>query len=1125
MTVTNNYYSQSIQYSKGKYSGNFEYGSVSGANNLKKYDSVAKLNVGTDTATKNRPAALTLRQFGISLPTGAEVSSIVVEYAHRKVKGSNQKKAPNVLAPTVSLLGLGSGSNLSKTGVAPTTSMKNRSVTFSVKPTKSQVESNNFGVHISYPKNRNDASGYIELQYIRIKINYTAPNFQISLTPSKSSVNVGESCTIITNISNINGTNYKPVVNISFDEAPNVTFEKTVEGIISISDNNIRWNPQISSSKRSDSGGFSVYCSTSGLKTIKMSFNLNGVTYSARCSFTVNPPSIPVNKEPDETNTVNASTDTPDQLTQSVIKEEPFEITIQLTKEQYLANSDTDIIYIYGGESLRESLEAFDFYDPEGRDLSSYSNIDFCENDKFKLKENNQAIHVPNVLLDETSYSYTVKVIPKSVIKQVLTVGFIDYTDKLDEYTFNFHKTFITVEVVPKSSELTIPLMTILKIDDNEELNRISDEIHYFIKSMLKVTTENSYIPNWYKNFRIGVFNNMIENNTVSRLNYTSTDDKIEIIINPPYDLDDSDQYALSLNPSERLYLLHSIDDETEETEEEFEEELLEKDVNNEIVDSKVYVRCEEDSFTMTVNLYENDQIIWSQLYSVNLNNPNFEEMTETIIDYNDYENLTIEDIFNYAEYWSSALSTPNTLEEKTVDFMYDSQYPLYILFTGDYFEGDPLNNIFSFTQPILYEQDDTMSYNSQTYLPTPIHALLEDDEIATLELPSTSSSNPFTVYKFNVDENFETGDHLAVRGLLVSIDVEYSDDLILTAKLKSPTGKIGTRSFVISGMNTENEDGISNQIILGGNFELWGFKISEMLELGEWELELQVDNPYVVDDGVSTFMFKNIDLAFYYITFQDDIVICKVNGEDSRHYGMFIQNVDVQPGFNSNVKFYDIDGSDFNKAYRMNIDKKEITLDFSVEGCTIFETTELLKEIVKLFVNQRDTMNNPIPNRIEFSNYPGEHWDYILENPFDTDVESANYDSTVKLTVPDGTSWANEDIVTSVNGYNNSIVGVNPLIEVSPVSNFVELTETITNQNMSIKYDNFQEGDVIIIDCVNREATLKQYDSTSEEYVNKDITEDVDYNADWFILPIGEFDFNTHGTCSRCTITFTPRG
>lgn len=138
--------------------------------------------------------------------------------------------------------------------------------------------------------------------------------------------------------------------------------------------------------------------------------------------------------------------------------------------------------------------------------------------------------------------------------------------------------------------------------------------------------------------------------------------------------------------------------------------------------------------------------------------------------------------------------------------------------------------------------------------------------------------------------------------------------------------------------------------------------------------------------------------------------------------------------------------------------------------------------------------------------------------------MDSVNYDTKVKLTIPDGTSWANNDTVTSITGYNNSITGVNPIIEVSPTSEFIELTETITNQRFSLKYDNYKEDDVIIIDCVNREATLKQYDSDGK-IIYKDISGDVDYNADWFILPIGEFYFDTHGTCSRCIITYTQRG
>lgn len=1118
MTVTNEYYTKgTIEYTTGKYSGNFEYGSVSGLNNLKKESDVAKLNVGKDTATKNRPAKLTLRKFGISLPTGAEISSVVVEYAHRKVKGSNQNKAPNVLAPTISLVGFGSGKNPSKTGVAPTTSMKNRSVTFNFKPTKQQVESENFGVHINYPKNKNDASGYIELKYIRIKINYIAPKYQVTIVPSKKNISVGDSNDIIVSIGNLNGTNYKPQIPISLDSG--VTFEKVIEGNISSSNNSVIWKPQVSNTWRGVNGQFRVYCSTSGTKTISLSFTLNGVTYSSTCSFTVNPPSAPETTQNSEDEPNKASTSDSIRVNSTVVKDVPFEIKIQLTPEQYSSSDPIDIIYIYGGENLNESLEDFEFYDSEGRNLEEYDDLrDLVTEDKFNLRENNKAIYIPIKLLDENTYSYTVKVIPKNITHQVLTVGFIDYTDNGD-----FHKSYFTYDVMPTEDTLNLPILSLIKIDDSEELARLGDDIQYTVKTFLKETTEESYVADWLKNFRLGVFNNAIESNILQRLDYTSIDNKVTININTD-DIEEASNYKLILNPSEEIYLERNHDELSGDVEYEIiapnDEHILS------IYNNELKLKCDTDSFNLHAKIINNndDTIYWEQKYHVSLNNQT-EEIKETIIDSTDYNNLTVEEIFYNAE-WSSALSAPNVFEEKTVEFNYNENYPLYILITGDYLEGKPLERQLSFKYPILYETGSLEAYDSQIYLPTPIRNILDLGELATLEIPSGKTSNPFCLYDFDIGDVFATGDSMAVRGLIFSMNIDYSDDLILTAKLISPEGKIGTRSIVINGFDsTENAEAIDNQIIIGGSFDLWRFKISEMTNLDEWRLVIEVDNPYLNDDGVGTLIFSDVQLSFYYITFQNDLIIMKVNGEDSRYYGMFIQNVTLPQGLKSDVKYSEIDGSDINKAYRMNIDKKEIEVEFTVDGCTIFETTELLKDIAKLLVNKRNKLNEPILNRFEFNNYPGEHWDCILEDPIDTDVESVNFDSKIKLTVPDGTSWANEDTVTSVNGYNNSITGVNPLIEISPVDNFVELTETITGQTFTLKYDNYLEGDVIIIDCVNRIVTLKQYNSELEKYVEYDISEKADYNVDWFILPVGEFAFDTHGTCSRCTVTFTERG
>lgn len=1106
MTVTNEYYTKgTIEYSTGKYSGNFEYGSVSGLNNLKKESDVCKLSVGKETATKNRPAKLTLKDFGISLPTGAEVSNVVVEYAHRKVKGSNQSKAPNILAPTISLVGFGSANNPDEMGVAPTTEMKNRSVTFKFKPTKEQVESKNFGVHIKYPKNNNDASGHIELKYIRIKINYVEPKYQLTMLPNRSNISVGETNEITVSIGNLNGTNYKPSIPITLDSG--VTFDKVIDGTIHSSNNQVIWNPQVSSSWLGMNAVFKVYGSTSGTKTIRMSFTLNGVTYSSSCSFTVNPP-----KAPESTSTETGTPEITDNQatppsTEVLQVEVNQEFAIDLNFENYYSTVKMYACLIKEN-GFDSSPTAWEWWATDNITENIYAYVTGMGGAGVWRKistYNGQSV-------SHLNYDVLGKVMKNRF--KCTTPG--EYVIVILDSDNNLLKK-INLSVRP--SNVTKPITCLFRVT-GEELNRLGDGVPYYAASSLKILGQGIYVRDWIKNFRIGVFNNSIEKNIVRRLDYNCFDDVA--IINIDFgEFENSSDYMLILTPSEEIEVATDYDGDNDT----YIYSTANPNVDNIFnLLNELRLKCIEDSFNLDAKIINtnNDSIEWEQTYYVNLNTGVADEIKEVVIDHNDYENLTLEDITDNAEYWSSPMSVKGVFEEKHAEFNYDEKYPLYIIITGDHSES-PNSESIDFTAPIIYEHGSLDGNNHQVNFPVPIRNILENGEISTLEIPSGKSSNPFVLYEFNVGEFFQTGDNLAIRGLIFTMNIDYTDDLILTAKLKSPDGKIGTRSKVIQGFNsTENQE--DNRISIGGSFELWGFKISEMVNLDDWELIIQVDNPYPNEDGVGTLMFSDVTLSFYYLTFLNDLVIMRVNGEDSRHYGMFIQNVNVPHGLNADVKYYEIVGSDFNNAYRMNIDKADIEVEFTVEACTIFESSELLKDIAKLLVNKRDKMNEPIPNRVEFSNYPGEHWDYIMEDPIDTDIESANFDSKIKLIVPDGTGWANEDSVTGINGYNNSIAGVNPIIEVSPVGNFIQLTENITGQKFSLKYENYNEGDIIIIDCVNRIVTLKQYDSSLEKFIDYDISENADYTVDWFILPIGEYSFDTHGTCRRCTVTFTER-
>ena len=79
-------------------------------------------------------------------------------------------------------------------------------------------------------------------------------------------------------------------------------------------------------------------------------------------------------------------------------------------------------------------------------------------------------------------------------------------TSEEEYYVFTNQKT----EVYPDN--LTVPNCTILELTE-EEKNRLGHGIPYTMQGYMKLTSTESYIRNWGKNFKMGIFNNPISEN------------------------------------------------------------------------------------------------------------------------------------------------------------------------------------------------------------------------------------------------------------------------------------------------------------------------------------------------------------------------------------------------------------------------------------------------------------------------------------------------------------------------------------------------------------------------------------------------------------------------------------
>ena len=471
--------------------------------------------------------------------------------------------------------------------------------------------------------------------------------------------------------------------------------------------------------------------------------------------------------------------------------------------------------------------------------------------------------------------------------------------------------------------------------------------------------------------------------------------------------------------------------------------------------------------------------------------------------------------VFDKSQIWSSLLSTFNNWEDKTVEFTFNKDYPLYIIITSEFITAQPTDFSLSYTPPAIIESSVYTKYETPGNYPVPILKTLQSDTYSEITVNTFEKSTPIVFYDFPFEEEFGTDSKYAVRGIQFDCDVECDSRVVGLLKLKHPQGETGEKSIIL-----ENNE--TNHITLGGNFDTWGFKISQLNNIKDWEFELELQNLFSNENNTSEVQLKNVQVTAYYIEIPSDKTYCIIDGEDARYYGIFLDEPDIPFGVKTDTKYHDLDGIDMNDAYRMNITKKEIKLKFNLFGCNFDETTQQLKEIAKLLTNKRDKLNRPIPKTIEFSHLPGEHFDYIMPDPIDPKMNASDYDPEVKLVIPDGTSWANEDTVTSNIGSNDGIAKVSPIISLIPLSQTVDITELNSNQKFSITYSGFNSDKIVEINCNTQQVLLKSNEGDSNPI---NITDYADFGVDWFKLEVGEYVFDAGSSAIIQSVTITQRG
>lgn len=1055
--------------------------SQSSGNNIQSFNNLANLKNAKDTyaktgqiaaksGAKNKPASITAKNFKAKIPAGSKINKVTVEYA------ADYEGNINIAKPTINILKI-SGDN--KKGKALTKTMTKTSITWTGDHYISNINHVDFGVTISFPANTKNSTGYVKLKYIRIIIDYTTPNFAITSSLAGPPY-TNEEIPIKLTLSNVNKTKNGSNVNISLGSTLTFVRKSSGSGSITGSGRNLTWNTGIGSSS-SVSIIIMVKTSTSGMAELEYSETGSGHTGGTNFDAYPRPPSAVIpdivddTPETQEVSDVDATPETVE--VQQVVVNEEFEMDLNFPD------------YTHTSVKLYACIVAENDFDSSETAWGWWSRDYVTENIWVYVQSMHQW-HWQHVTIIDGQYISPLIYDLTNLRMENRFKCTVPGEYVIAVYDYDGAELLKKINLSVRPASLTVPHFTKLQIGQ-EELNRLGHSITYSVQSFIQLVTDAMYVRDWGKNFKLGVFNNRIEDNILNLASFGSfSNDSVTATLDLPNNIVD--------------YVVTS----------DFEVDITESG------NTVTFTKSENNDVIINIDFLDNEEtVVFTGEYEIDFDNE-IASIIENEYDPTDYSVLTDEEILENAEYWSNHLADVNSYESMNCDFPYNKNYPLYILISGDYPQGNGADNTIKFTEPCIIESAVFNGYEPNGNYPIPILNLLLDEDSSDLNLKLFEKSGGIVFYEFPLGDNFSVSDTFGISGIELTGDIEYSDHLSLSAKLINPNGQSGERSIIVNDVDSDSEN---ETFTIGGKYDLWGFNIYDIVNLEDWRMELQVNNIFnnVSDEG--EIKFKNIQLTVYSNTIKSNFLKVTVENENVRHLGMFVNKVKIPEGLLTDTKYLTIDGTDTNDAYRMNVKGKEIEIEFSVRGCNLLETTELLRQLARLFVNERDDLNNPIEKRIEFSIYPDVYFMYIMEDPFDVDPQITDYTSKVKLTIPSGTAFAKEDTVTGYIGVNKGIAKVSPLVNIIPTGDIVEVTETVNNQKFKINYSEWTSENTVQIDCINRKIKILDYlNPETNIKEEKDISFAGDVNNDWFIIN-KEYAFEGNN-CIIQTVTFTER-
>lgn len=476
-------------------------------------------------------------------------------------------------------------------------------------------------------------------------------------------------------------------------------------------------------------------------------------------------------------------------------------------------------------------------------------------------------------------------------------------------------------------------------------------------------------------------------------------------------------------------------------------------------------------------------------------------ELQEIIVDTTDYDNLTNNEILDNTV-WSDAPTSPTSYNQLTVQFPYNPDYPLYIIITGDCTEASTVRSP-RFTEPVISETHYYHGPEPNGTFPYPILNTLTP-ELTEMTIPTLATSNTLIYYDFDI--NLDPSDKV-IRGIELTGDVN-GNNIALSSKLVNQTNETRIRSKVL-----QYDD---YDFSLGGYGDLWGFRTDDLKQFNDWEIHLTPNNTQTTTDQVLD--LHNVKVTLYLEEVDHTTFKTYIDGEDLEYYGVFVTDLKVPEGLETDTDYLKINGTDLNYPIRQSIEDKTIEVDFDLgTNCDLYGNTVALRRLTQLLVNKRDKYNKPIPKRIEFSHYPDVYWEYIMEDSYKPELDINTYTVKVKLTVPSGTAYTKDDVVTTAQGYVDGLVHVNPVILLKPTNSLISITELETGQTLNLGHSTISNKSMEI-NCAQRKVYL--IDDTTNNRI--DISRHVDMNTDWFRL-LGFFNFKCNGGIIQ-TVSFKER-